>query len=168
MDLTDKRKLFVLGFGRSGKAVTKLLAKKGYDVVVYDDSGSGAVQPTDMVSSVTAVASDAAAHALLACDCVVVSPGVPLDHALVTQAVSRGIPVTGELEIAYTFASSRIIAVTGTNGKSTVVKLIGDVLANAGHQHIVAGNIGTPFADVVDDGADTVVLEVSSFQLDAR
>ena len=103
---------------------------------------------------------------LSGCDCLVVSPGVPMDHAIIRSAVTRGLPVTGELEIAYTFSSSRIIGVTGTNGKSTVVSMIGDILDTAEVAHTVAGNIGTPFSDVVDDAGDVTVLEISSFQLD--
>jgi UDP-N-acetylmuramoylalanine--D-glutamate ligase len=105
--------------------------------------------------------------AIAASDCVVLSPGVPLDHPLVTYAAAEEKPVIGEIELAYHFTRARIVGVTGTNGKSTTVGIIGDILKSAGIDVVVAGNIGTPVCDVLRErDPDTLVLELSSFQLD--
>ncbi|HET6462534.1 MAG TPA: UDP-N-acetylmuramoyl-L-alanine--D-glutamate ligase, partial [Candidatus Krumholzibacteria bacterium] len=105
--------------------------------------------------------------AITACDCVVLSPGVPLDHTLVTYAAAEEKPIIGEIEVAYHFTRARIVGVTGTNGKSTTVGVIGDILKAAGIDTVVAGNIGTPVCDVLRErDPHTLVLEISSFQLD--
>lgn len=97
----------------------------------------------------------------------VVSPGVPLEHRIIKAALARGIPVIGELELASHFTHARIVGVTGTNGKSTTVSVLGDILKAAGIDAVVAGNIGTPVCDVLREGdPHTLVLEISSFQLD--
>ena len=100
-------------------------------------------------------------------DVIVVSPGVPLDMPLLAMARNRRIPVMGELELASRFIHEPMIAVTGTNGKSTVTALMGHILETAGHTVFVGGNIGTPLmAYAARGGADYLVVEVSSFQLD--
>jgi UDP-N-acetylmuramoylalanine--D-glutamate ligase len=101
-------------------------------------------------------------------DLLVVSPGVPIEHPLVTQAVQAGIEVVGELELASWCTRAPLIAVTGTNGKSTAVTLLGGLLQVAGRRAPVAGNVGRPLADAVDEAGpgDLLVVEVSSFQLE--
>jgi len=101
-------------------------------------------------------------------DAIVVSPGVPLDMPLIRAAIGRNIPVIGEMELASRFIDTPIIAVTGTNGKTTVTTLLGQMLENAGMKVFVGGNIGTPLMAYAagEQEADYLVLEVSSFQLD--
>jgi len=102
-------------------------------------------------------------------DIVVLSPGVPF-HSLPTQwAQAKGIPVLGEIEFAFQFCSKPIIAVTGSNGKTTVVTLIHELLKEAGYRSVLCGNVGYPFSQYVLDLADKdfVVLEVSSFQMES-
>jgi UDP-N-acetylmuramoylalanine--D-glutamate ligase len=101
-------------------------------------------------------------------DLVVISPGIPLDIPVLNHARRLGIPVLGEMELASRFIHSPIIAVTGTNGKSTVTSLIGAMLAEAGRDVFVGGNLGTPLSALAASGAepDWAVLEVSSYQLD--
>lgn len=174
MRLIEGKKVLVMGMGKSGRAVARLLALDGYDVAVTDDDAS--VAAAALVGSelggfgrrVEFVDASGAARALPGCDALVVSPGVPLDHAVVDAARRRGMPVVGEIEIAYRRCASPIVAVTGTNGKSTVVNLVGRILETAGRKTVVAGNIGTPFASIVEKNEryDAVVLEISSFQLD--
>ena len=97
----------------------------------------------------------------------VVSPGVPLEHPVLVRARAAGVPVVGEIEAAYRYTRARIVGVTGTNGKSTTVGVIGDILKAGGVDAVVAGNVGTPLADVLRErDPDTLVLELSSFQLD--
>jgi UDP-N-acetylmuramoylalanine--D-glutamate ligase len=101
-------------------------------------------------------------------DMIVVSPGVPLDIEPLKAARKRGIPVIGEMALAVRLIDAPVVAVTGTNGKSTTTALVGSIIENAGLRVFVGGNIGTPLIDYVsgDWKADYVVVEVSSFQLD--
>jgi len=176
MAFLDHKRFFVFGMARSGRAVATLLAERGYDVVVHDDvaSATAAYVESDEFrgnaacrARVTAAGTDDWRARLEQCDCLVLSPGVPLDHALVTHARGRGMAVVGEIEAAYHFNKALVVGVTGTNGKSTVVGVIGKILEQAGVRVVVAGNIGNPFADAVRSGGfETIVLELSSFQLD--
>jgi UDP-N-acetylmuramoylalanine--D-glutamate ligase len=100
-------------------------------------------------------------------DLIVVSPGVSQAVPPVAEAVRRGIEVIGELELAYRFATAPIVAITGTNGKTTTTALTGEIFRGAGWRALVAGNIGLPLVEVVEnDGADVIIAEVSSFQLE--
>ena len=102
-------------------------------------------------------------------DCVLVSPGVPLDLPAIAAARQKGIPVIGELALAPEFLQTPVVAVTGTNGKSTVTTLIGELLAAGGMKVFVGGNIGVPLTDYLagPQECEATVLEVSSFQLDS-
>jgi UDP-N-acetylmuramoylalanine--D-glutamate ligase len=104
----------------------------------------------------------------LSADSIIVSPGIPLDIEPLVQARSRGIEIIGELEWAWRQVSLPVIAVTGTNGKTTTTALIGEMLKQAGRHPFVGGNIGTPLSRWIlsGDHADVLVLELSSFQLD--
>jgi UDP-N-acetylmuramoylalanine--D-glutamate ligase len=163
-----------MGLGKSGRAAARLLALEGYEVAITDDddsavSGSMASDElAPLAGRIEAVRREDALRALESAQALVLSPGVPLEHALVEAARKNGIIVTGEIEVAYRYCSSPIVAVTGTNGKSTVVNVIGKILETAGRKTVVAGNIGTPFASVVEkrEPYDVIVLEISSFQLD--
>jgi UDP-N-acetylmuramoylalanine--D-glutamate ligase len=174
VSLLDNNRLLVLGLGKSGISVARLLAKRGYEVVLADDDAAAvraaqeSAELAGLEGGIDSVAVNEAMPTAAESACVIASPGVPLAHPVVAEARRTGIPVVGELEIASRFCSSPIIGVTGTNGKSTVVSIIGDILKAAGLKSVVAGNIGTPFCDVVDaeEAWDVVVLEISSFQLD--
>jgi UDP-N-acetylmuramoylalanine--D-glutamate ligase len=170
MDLSGKKRFFVLGLGRSGKAVARLLTGKGFEVVAFDDNPSAVAEFRDTpgLDKIDVVSGDDVLRRLAGSDGVVVSPGVALEHPVIRRAKAGGIPVLGELEVAYHYASAPILAVTGTNGKSTTVSLIGNILKAAKKRHVVAGNIGMPFSSVVGErqALDVIVLEVSSFQLD--
>lgn len=170
----DSGRFFVVGLGKSGKAAARLLALKGFGVTAADDDpavAAAAVSSPEWAGvgeSIETVRMEDAGAALAGCGALVVSPGVPLDHPLVEAARAKGITVCGEIEVAYRYCASPIVAVTGTNGKSTVVNVIGRILETAGKKTVVAGNVGTPFASIVERGEayDAVVLEISSFQLD--
>jgi UDP-N-acetylmuramoylalanine--D-glutamate ligase len=101
-------------------------------------------------------------------DLIVISPGVPLDTPEVRQVISFGVPVIGELELASRFLKGRILAITGSNGKTTTTTLVGKILAESGAPTLVGGNIGTPVIDLISSSTDETVnvLEVSSFQLE--
>lgn len=171
LDVSSKKSFFVLGMGRSGVAVSLLLADRGFPVVAFDDDPAllERLATNELRATKVGLASgDDVLDRLVRSDCLVVSPGVPLDHPIVRKAKADGTEIAGELEIAYHFCSSRIIGVTGTNGKSTVVQLLGHILEKALVPAVVAGNIGTPLAAVVREAEvpANVILEISSFQLD--
>ena len=101
-------------------------------------------------------------------DLIVVSPGVPFDVPQLVHARERGIPVIGEVELAARFLKGHIVAITGSNGKTTTTTLAGDIIAAGGRKTLVGGNIGTPAITFVDRATDDtwLVLEISSFQLE--
>ena len=157
MDFANKKTFFVIGMAKSGKAVARLLAAKGFDVIVFDDKRAilntvpEAPELEGVRDRIEIARGDDAPAKVASSDCLVVSPGVPLDHALVRHARAEGVEIAGELEIAYHFWDADIVGVTGTNGKSTVVSLLGEMFKEAGKPCVVAGNIGTPLSSVVDD-----------------
>ncbi len=174
VDLLEHKSYLVVGAGKSGRAVARLLASKGRDVAVTDDDASvlralpSSPELAGTEASVEVLTGEGALRSLERFGAVIASPGVHLDHRLLLDAKRIGLTVTGEIEVAYRYCSSPIVAVTGTNGKSTVVNVLGKIFETAGKSSVVAGNIGTPFASIVGNGKayDVVILELSSFQLD--
>ncbi|HEX3609941.1 MAG TPA: UDP-N-acetylmuramoyl-L-alanine--D-glutamate ligase [Solirubrobacterales bacterium] len=157
----------VVGLARSGYAVAQLLASRG-EVVKGVDSGhpSGVAGLREVGVEVFL---DADGLALLeGVRTVVKSPGVPREAPVIAAALERGIDVVGELEVAWRAVSNRFVAVTGTNGKTTTVELLGHVYRTAGEPVAVAGNVGTPLSSLAGEiEADaTVICEASSFQLE--
>ncbi|HEX5132408.1 MAG TPA: UDP-N-acetylmuramoyl-L-alanine--D-glutamate ligase [Candidatus Krumholzibacteria bacterium] len=166
-------RFLVLGMARSGIAVSGLLAGHGHAVQVSDDDAAALHRfaasdvAREFGARIAVVAPQDAEAAVAGVDCVVPSPGVPLEHRVIRAAYSRDVRVAGEIEVAAHYTRARIVGVTGTNGKSTTVGIIGGILAAAGVDVVVAGNIGTPLADVLRErDHHTLVLELSSFQLD--
>ncbi len=158
----------VVGGARSGLSVARLLARHGADVFLTDH---GAAEPgVAEALAKDGVGSEFGGHTARALDCdwLTLSPGVPSTTNLIQSALRQKRPVYAEIEVASWFCPSPIVAVTGSNGKTTTTSLIAHILSVDGRRHVVAGNIGYAFSDYVDDlDADTVaVLEVSSFQLD--
>ncbi len=164
MNLVDKR-VSVVGLKRSGSAASSLLKKKGAFVF-----GSDINRTLDVSSLDIPLELGKNSQRILDADLIVVSPGVSLQNSILIEAKKRGIPVIGELELAFWFIRSPIIAVTGTNGKTTTCLLIDDVMKTASLDSVVVGNIypGVPISTVVDKiSRETVVIvEVSSFQLE--
>ncbi|OQX13130.1 MAG: UDP-N-acetylmuramoyl-L-alanine--D-glutamate ligase [Desulfobacteraceae bacterium IS3] len=163
--------IFVVGLGKSGIATARFLKNKGAMVTV-SDSGSEA-QLADAAALMRNIGANVrfGAHHLESfekADMIVLSPGVPHTIDPIIRAKARGIPVIGETELAYRFVSEPIVAVTGTNGKTTVTTLIGEMLTQSGFKVFVGGNIGHPLIAYADseEKADRIVLEISSFQLD--
>ncbi|HVN64259.1 MAG TPA: UDP-N-acetylmuramoyl-L-alanine--D-glutamate ligase [Candidatus Binataceae bacterium] len=162
MELAGKR-VMVVGLGVSGVAAANFLHSHGASLVMADlrkDLDRAKLPPGEVHLG----AEDAAR--LHGVNLVVTSPGIPRDSILLRAAVDAKIPVIGEIELASRFIAAPIVAVTGTNGKSTVVVLIGEILRAAGLKAFVGGNLGTPLVDAVDSGAAVVVAEISSFQLE--
>jgi UDP-N-acetylmuramoylalanine--D-glutamate ligase len=157
----------VVGLARSGQAAARLLAKRGERVAGCD---SGAPEGwRELREAGVDVRLEADGIELLdGARCVVKSPGVPNDAPVVAAARARDIAVIGELELAWRLLPYRFVAVTGTNGKTTVTELLGHVWRAAGEPVAVGGNVGTPLASLVGElSADaTVICECSSFQLE--
>ena len=165
------QRILVVGLGLTGLA-TALFLKNRKARVTVTDSGSD----PDMVQRAKTLQSEDVKVALgphqpelfEAADGIVVSPGVPLDIDGLKRARERGVPVTGEIELASSFVEAPMVAITGTNGKTTTTQLTGEILAHSGLRVFVGGNIGNPLIAFADRNqkVDVAVVEVSSFQLD--
>ncbi len=168
-----QNKILVVGLGRSGLWAARWLDSLGALVRVLDSRERENLDPAACAEmDRRGIVIETGPHRreqLEKVDMVVTSPGVRLDHPFLNHAKTLGIQVFGEMELAARFVDSPIIAVTGTNGKSTVTSLIGTILTEAGLDVFVGGNLGTPLSALAASGAepDWVVLEVSSFQLDS-
>ncbi len=166
MELKGKR-VSVLGLGeRTGPAVIEFLQQKGAKVFVSEASTSSPFQ--GHLSGVEIEFGGHSSRVYKDKDLIVVSPGVPSDIPILKEAFQAGVPAWSEVELAYRFSQARFIAVTGTNGKSTVASLLGLFLGNLDQKVVVAGNIGVPLISKVTrlEKNDFVVAEVSSFQLE--
>jgi UDP-N-acetylmuramoylalanine--D-glutamate ligase len=165
------RSVTVLGLARSGVAACRLLLALGARVTGTDARTAAALSPEALTLATEGVRLVLEGHppeAFATAELVVVSPGVPADHAALTQCRARGVPVVGEIELAYRTMAAEFVAITGTNGKTTTTALTGALVAESGRPVLVGGNIGRPLAaGALDFPADGwVVAEVSSFQLE--
>lgn len=170
LDLNKKRVL-VVGLGRSGVASALFLKSRGARVTVSDAKSEDQLPDEIPALLDQGIAVETGGHGERTFqnqDLIVVSPGVPVDSQALNQARAFGAPVIGEIELACEFLPGRIVAITGSNGKTTTTTLIGEILAKSGVKTLVGGNIGTPAISLVPEAtAETaVVLEVSSFQLE--
>ena len=171
MELKGK-KVLVVGLGKSGLAAALFLRRRGAQVTVSDLRSAEALSkeiPSLTGSGDPAV--EAGGHGLLTFrrqDLIVVSPGVPLSTPELVQVRNLGLPIIGELELAARFLKGNVLAITGSNGKTTTTTLCGEIFSAGGFKTLVAGNIGLPVIEVVDQSAPGAwsVLEVSSFQLE--
>jgi UDP-N-acetylmuramoylalanine--D-glutamate ligase len=170
MSESIKKTAFVAGAGASGVAAAELLLREGRTVTLLDErpleaveAGLGRPLPAGAAFRRGALAAADVPGAGL----VVVSPGVPLEKLPLDALGQAGVPVWGELELAFRRFWGKVAAVTGTNGKSTVTTLLGLMAERAFPKVFVGGNLGTPFASAAEGEYDWGVVEVSSFQLDA-
>ena len=163
----DGRSALVIGAGRAGRGAIRLLVARGAHVRVLDRSPE-VLAAADWPASVELRGGDDQPDTLQGIDLVVPSPGVRREHPLLCAATARGIPVWSEIELAARFLSYPILAITGTNGKSTTTVLLGAMLTADGCRVFVGGNLGTPLTDAVygDRPYDAAVTEISSFQLE--
>jgi len=170
MDLKNKRVL-VVGLGKSGLSAAMFLRGQGARVTVSDTRSAVALEKEIPALLEAGIMVESGGHGLLTFrrqDLIVISPGVPMDTPEVKQVVAFGLPVIGELELASRYLQGDVVAITGSNGKTTTTTLVGKIFADAGVPTLVGGNIGLPVIDLVAKStAKTVsVLEVSSFQLE--
>ncbi len=167
MELKGK-KVLVVGLGKSGASAARLCLAKGALVTATDTAPQPLESAGLSASGVRLVLGGHRLEDFLAADLVVLSPGVDPSRGEAAAARQHGVPVIGELELGYVFLKAPSVMVTGTNGKSTVTRLIGEMLIKAGQRVFVGGNLGTPLCDFVAQAqeVDWAVLEVSSFQID--
>jgi UDP-N-acetylmuramoylalanine--D-glutamate ligase len=170
MELKDKRVL-VVGLGKSGVASALFLKARGARVTVSDTKSDDELRneiPALLDSGITIETGGHGERTFRGQDLIVVSPGVPLDAPPLAQARSMGEAVIGEIELAARFLPGPIVAITGSNGKTTTTSLVGEILTASGLHALVGGNIGTPAISLAERATrETVtVLEVSSFQLE--
>src|SRR5437868_11739276 len=161
MDVGGKR-VMVVGLGVGGRAAEQFLATRGARLGLSDTQSD--IRQSNLPASELHLGGESAAW-LVGIELVVVSPGVPPSSILLQEARAKGIPVIGELELASRFVDFPLIAVTGTNGKSTVTTLLGQICKNAGLKTFVDGNLGTPLISAAGADFDTGVVETSSYQL---
>ena len=171
MNLADK-KVLVVGTGISGIAATELLVGQKIDTVLYDGNKDldkeKLYAKSEVLRQVPLLLGEISEDEMEQFDVVVLSPGVPTDLPMVNAMRDKGIAIWGEIELAYYFAKGRIVAITGTNGKTTTTALTGEIMANYFASTKVVGNIGIPYTSVALDTTDetVTVAEISSFQLE--
>lgn len=161
------RRVLVVGFRRTGQSVARALVARGVAVRAYDGRTAaelgvepGTWAPLDLVLG------EARPALLAGIELVVPSPGVPRDAPILREAGRRGIPIWSEIELAYRLLAAPLVAITGTNGKSTTTTVVGHALARAGLRTFTGGNLGTPLVEALADDPEIAVAEVSSFQLE--
>lgn len=169
-DFFNGKNILVLGLAKSGFAASRLLVRLGANVIVndakpYEDNEEAKLLRNEGIEVICG------AHPLSLLDepidFVVKNPGIPYSNVIVKKALQKNIPVITEVEIASIISEAEMIAITGSNGKTTTTTLIGEMLQNSSKNPIVAGNIGTVVCEVAEKATkeDVLVTEVSSFQL---
>jgi len=165
------QKFFVAGMSVSGESSARFLLERGADVYIYDDVVNDKVQAVmTELSGLGAhiVTAESCESAALKCDILVLSPGIPIDNALPVSFRKQGKAIIGEEELAAMFLRATAVAVTGTNGKTTTVTMLNEVLNATGAHSVACGNNGHPLIQEVEDLTfnDYAVIEISSFQLE--
>lgn len=165
------QKFLVAGISKSGAASGAFLLDRGAAVYLYDDLAADGVRRAMAELSARGarvVRAEELASAVEECDVLVLSPGIPIDHELPVAFRKRKKRIIGEAELGCLFLRAPIVAVTGTNGKTTTVTMIDEIFRAAGENSVACGNIGVPVVSCADKlgYGDIAVMEVSSFQLE--
>ena len=167
------KKILVVGLGKTGMALVSFLLKEGARVMISDSREISELK--EMLSNFKGASPplvlEGGGHRtdfFLSADMVLVSPGIPLDIPALKAVREKGIPIHGEIEVFADRSTTPVIAVTGTNGKTTTTALLNEMLVNSGKNTYLGGNIGQPLMDYIlgGQGKEVVVAEISSFQLD--
>ncbi|MFQ5638300.1 MAG: UDP-N-acetylmuramoyl-L-alanine--D-glutamate ligase [bacterium] len=170
-NLFTAQHIAILGAARSGLAAAKLLKSKGFRVIVSELQKAQAKKPEVEFLQQLDIEHEFGGHTekALAAELIVASPGISPNSDILARAKAKNIPVLSEIEVAFRFCPGPVIAITGTNGKSTTTALVGEMFKKGRRKHVVAGNIGHPFSAAVQemDAETTAIVEVSSFQLEA-
>ena len=170
-DLAGKS-VAIVGMARSGMAAAEFLWKRGARVTLSDSRPATALEPEIRILNERNIEHEAGGHSMElfdSVDLIVVSPGVPMNLPVLRHAAEKGRTLIGEIELASRYLRGKVIAITGTNGKTTTTALIGEILRTGGLPVQVGGNIGTPLVSLVESSAEDTwsVVELSSFQLEA-
>lgn len=168
----DNRKVLVFGTGISGIGAGRLLEQVGKEVILYD--GNASLDPENIRKQLgedtkaSIVLGELTEEIVSTLELVVMSPGVPTDLPVVQKMRDKGIPIWGEIELAYTYGKGDVLAITGTNGKTTTTALLGEIMKAYKESVFVVGNIGNPYtmASLHMTEDSVAVAEVSSFQLE--
>ena len=177
MDIREK-KVLVFGSGISGESACRLLLREGAEVVLYD--GNDRLDREEILAKISPeegqnveillgeLTGQQLEGLLDELSLVVMSPGVPTDLPIVEQMRAHGLPIWGEIELAYVFGRGDVLAITGTNGKTTTTALLGEIMKAAAESVFIVGNIGTPYTGVASETKEdsVTVAEISSFQLE--
>jgi UDP-N-acetylmuramoylalanine--D-glutamate ligase len=168
----EEQKVLVVGTGISGIAATELLLKKGVDVTLFDGNRDldteKLYEKSPVLRTVPLILGELSQEQMDSFTVTVLSPGVPTDLPMVNEMRDKGVAIWGEIELAYYFGKGRLIAITGTNGKTTTTALTGEIMKNCFSDVKVVGNIGIPYTSVAAETTDdtVTVAEISSFQLE--
>ena len=171
MELQGK-KVLVFGSGKSGIGASDLLGKVGAFPIIYDGNAKvdkeAVIHKTEGTYRLEVYAGELPKEVQDSLDLVVLSPGVPVDLPIVKSFYEQGLPVWGEVELAYRTGKGEVLAITGTNGKTTTTALLGKIMSDAKDSVFVVGNIGTPYTSRALEMKDSTVTvaEISSFQLE--
>ena len=166
------QKVLVAGSGKSGIGATDLLKKVGAKVIIYD--GNDKLKEEDVLNKlenkedVKVILGELEDSVINEIDIMVLSPGIAIDAPFVLRVKEAGVPIWGEIELAYVIGKGKLAAITGTNGKTTTTALVGEIMANYYDKVDVVGNIGNPYTTTAFDSTDdtVTVAEISSFQLE--
>ncbi len=170
MENFKNTKISIIGALRSGVAAAQLFKSLGAIVFVSDSADAAKLQDSIKTLEVSGISYEYGGHTEKVFDCslMIISPGVPSNAHVIVEARRRNLKIFSELEAASWLCKSPIVAVTGSNGKTTTTSLIGEIFKTSGKKYEVGGNIGTAFSAIVANMSEdtTAILEVSSFQLD--
>lgn len=164
----SNRKSLIVGLGKTGLSCARYLSACGVPVAITDsrDAPPGLSELRQELPDIALFLGGFDPDAFAVAEQLVVSPGVPMSEPLIQQAVARGVPVIGDIELFAQAAKAPVVAITGSNGKSTVTTLLGAMLRDAGVKAAVGGNLGDPALSLLHDDVELYVLELSSFQLE--
>ncbi|MET0117553.1 MAG: UDP-N-acetylmuramoyl-L-alanine--D-glutamate ligase [Sedimenticola sp.] len=168
MENGDTGKTLVVGLGKTGLSCARFLATRDVPVAITDsrEQPPGLDELRSELPDTALFLGAFETAVFEAADRLVVSPGVPVDQPLIRQAMARGVPVIGDIELFAQATDAPVAAITGSNGKSSVTTLLGEMADRAERRVKVGGNLGEPALDLLSDEADLYVLELSSFQLE--
>ena len=162
------KKIGILGAAKSGISAAKLAIKMGYEVVLSDIDKNKKID--NRLKKLLNIEFGCHSNLILDCDIIVISPGIPPNQPIIINAVNKKIPIISEIEFASWFTKSKILTVTGSNGKSTTVSILSDIFSKSKYNSFLGGNIGTPFSENVliekntkKNNLNVHILELSSF-----
>ena len=163
-----QKRILIVGLGTTGLSCARFLNAQGAEIAVTDSRAAPPSLETlrDELPDIAVFVGGFDAEAFARADCLVVSPGISLREPLIVEARARGVEILGDIEIFAHYAKAPVIAITGSNGKSTVTSLVAEMARESGLTTAMGGNIGTPALDLLAEQPELFVLELSSFQLE--